>query len=453
MTTSSPPLAASTAPDQGSRLTPLPPDDHLREVLHNEVHARPSARIRLPALVVDVAVLNAGVSREMEWQHLRLLPDQQALKLEDLQGSFLRLRFAGHTLKWERHTEFTRYSLIQQLPEGALSGASEADLLNQLAISPDWLRAIPGRTVAAIKMAMVHGDLSNGQALKDMGRAWFDGKPVLASMVGNGHSCAMTDFGLRPSGFERMLVITPPGTSETRAGRTSQRLQEMETYRIMALRGLPVAKALSNMLASSEAELADITARMEGTDISDQALLETLIKLAARVERATAEHMYRFSATQAYHGLVLQRIKELREQAIPGTQTLGEFMQRRLSPAIATVAATAQRLSSLSQRIERTSALLRTRVDILTEAQNQQLLAQLTRGQDLQLNLQTTVEGLSIAAISYYVISLILYLGKAAKAAGAHINPELLAGALIPVVLLSIWWGTRQIHKKLHKAS
>ncbi len=161
--------------------------------------------------------------------------------------------------------------------------------------------------------------------------------------------------------------------------------------------------------------------------------------------------MYRFSATQAYNDLVQQRLRELREQAIPGTQTMGEFLQRRLSPAIATVAATAQRLTSLSQRIERTSALLRTRVDIATEAQNQELLAQLTRGQDLQLKLQSTVEGLSIAAISYYVVSLILYIGKAAKAGGAPVNPELLAGALIPLVLLGIWWGTRRLQRNLHQ--
>jgi uncharacterized membrane-anchored protein len=114
------------------------------------------------------------------------------------------------------------------------------------------------------------------------------------------------------------------------------------------------------------------------------------------------------------------------------------------------VHATAQRLSSLSQRVERASALLRTRVDIATETQNQVLLEKLTRGQELQLRLQATVEGLSIAAISYYVISLVLYAGKALKATGLPVNPEMLAGAMIPFVLGGIWWGTRQIHKKLH---
>ncbi|MER3556906.1 MAG: DUF3422 domain-containing protein, partial [Thermus sp.] len=41
----------------------LPPDDPLRAELHNELHARPTGQIRLPALAVMVAVLNEGVSR------------------------------------------------------------------------------------------------------------------------------------------------------------------------------------------------------------------------------------------------------------------------------------------------------------------------------------------------------------------------------------------------------
>ncbi len=420
-------------------------------MLHNEVHARPSARIRLPALVIYVAVLNEGVTREQECEHLRRLPGLQDLGLERLQGNFLRLRFEGYTVKWERHTEFTRYSIVQPLPAHAGLDASDPDLLASLVVAPQWLRDIPGRVIAAIKLAMVHGELATPEATMARARRWFGDHTVVASVMGtNGHSWAVTDFALRDSGFERMLVVAPPGTSETRAGRISQRLLELETYRLMALRGLPVAKALGPVLAQAEAQLADITARLESKVESEQALLDTLVSLAARVERATAEHVYRFSATRAYDTLVRQRLAELREQAVPGTQTLGEFLQRRLSPAIATVAATEQRLVSLSERVSRTSDLLRTRVDIATEEQNQQLLEKLTRGQALQLRLQTTVEGLSIAAISYYVVSLLVYGVKAVKAAGVHIDVEIATGALIPLVLWGVWRTTRRIHEKLH---
>ena len=58
--------------------------------------------------------------------------------------------------------------------------------------------------------------------------------------------------------------------------------------------------------------------------------------------------------------------------------------------------------------------------------------------------------GLSIAAISYYVVSLLLYLAKALKLAGVPIQPELAAGLMIPLVLWLVWTVTRRIHAKLH---
>jgi uncharacterized membrane-anchored protein len=284
---------------------------------------------------------------------------------------------------------------------------------------------------------------------------WLGSDALVGSRMGRGadgqaHSCAFTDFQLRPSGFERWLVVAPPDTTATRAGRILQRLLELETYRLMALRGMPAARALAPLLNEAEPQLAGLIEQLESGGASDQQLLDQLVTLAARLERATAQHDYRFAATRAYAAIVAQRIAELRESAISGTQTIGEFLQRRLDPAIATVAAGAQRLASLSQRVERASGLLRTRVDIATEMQNQQLLAKLTRGQQLQLRLQSTVEGLSIAAISYYVVSLLLYGAKAAKSAGLPVHPEIAAGALIPLVLWAVWRTTRRIHRRLH---
>jgi uncharacterized membrane-anchored protein len=439
---------------QTEHLPLLPPDDALRTELHNEVHARPPASLQLPALVVFVAVLNAGVSRQQEWQHLRQLPGQGDLALESLNDNFLRLRLDGYTVKWERHTEFTRYSLVQLLPSSDVVQSAQ-DMASQWALPSRWLRHIPGTTVAAVTLALVHGDfadLSQSGPIMDQARQWLGGAQLVGSLLGNGHSCALTEFQIGEDGFERILVVAPLGTSPARAGRISQRLLEIETYRLMALRGLPVAKALGPMLAQAEAALSGVTARLESKSASDQELLDDLVALAARVERAIAEHSYRFSATQAYYTLVGQRITELREKVTPGTQTIGEFMQRRLSPAMATVAATSQRLVTLSERVSRTSSLLRTRVDIATEQQNQQLLEKLTRGQEMQLRLQTTVEGLSIAAISYYVVSLLYYGTKALKSADLPVNPDIATGALMPLVLWGVWRMTRRIHAALHSA-
>ncbi|GEM82008.1 DUF3422 family protein [Meiothermus hypogaeus] len=423
----------------------LPPDDPLRMQLHNELHARPTPRIRLPALVVQVAVRHEGVSREVELEHLRRLAGLGELELDQLAGTYLRLRLAGGTLRWERHTEFSTYTLVQSMP--GLEASPEADLWAQLIVDANWLRNIPGHTLSAVKLIMLHGPVE--EAL-DIARPWLGAGPVVASVMGRGgHSCVVTDFRLRPSGFERMVVVAPPGTSETRAGRIAARLLEMESYRMMALLGFPVARGLREKLLESEQALAQITARIRDTNRADAELLDELEALAARIEHAIAEHSYRFSATAAYHTLVRARLAELRETPIPGTQTIGEFLQRRFSPAMATVESTASRLMALSQRIERAGALLRTRVDIALETQNQQLLNKLRRGQEMQYQLQRTVEGLSIAAISYYVVGLLYYLFKAGKEAGLPLSPELAAGLAIPAVVLGVWWLTRQIHHRL----
>mgnify|MGYP001261033436 FL=1 len=430
----------------------LPPDDPLRVSLHNEVHTRQSQKIHLPALVVYVAVISSDITLKQEYEHLRRLPGQDAITVDDLQHNFIRLRLQGYTLRWERHTEFTSYLLVQHLPKTAQLGEVDPELLSSLLLPEGWLSAIPGKTFSAIKLVMVHGNLENPEEMLLSARNWFGDRTIVASLVGkNIRSLVVTDFMLRDTGFERMLVIAPSNISVTRAGRIAQRLVEIETYRVMALRGLPVAKKLDSTLSKAEKQLASITDQLKNKVASEQELLDRLVSLAVHIERLTIEHMYRFTATRAYDKMITQRINELKEQAIPGTQIIGEFMWRRLSPAIAKIKHTAQRMGTLSGRISYTSALLRTQVNILTEAQNQLLLEKLTRGQELQLQLQKTVEGLSIAAISYYIVSLILYLAKAGEVVGLLAHPELVTGVLIPVVLLVVWYITRYIHNKYLK--
>src|SRR3546814_9928328 len=141
----------------------------------------------------------------------------------------------------------------------------------------------------------------------------------------------------------------------------------------------------------------------------ERRLLEQLTGLAAEVEALQAATVYRFGAARAYDALIRSRIAELRETRVEGYQTIQEFMERRFAPAMRTCASVAKRLDQLSRRVTRASTLLRTRVDIAVETQNQGLLASVERSPRLQANLQQTGEGLSVAAISYYVLGLLHY--------------------------------------------
>ena len=66
----------------------------------------------------------------------------------------------------------------------------------------------------------------------------------------------------------------------------------------------------------------------------------------------------------------------------------------------------------LSDKLTRSISLLRSWIDVELERQNRDLLASMNERAKVQLRLQQTVEGLSVAAISYYVVSLLAYLLK-----------------------------------------
>ena len=97
------------------------------------------------------------------------------------------------------------------------------------------------------------------------------------------------------------------------------------------------------------------------------------------------------------------------------------------------------------------SNLLRTRVEIDQQQNSQALLGAMNRRQGLQLQLQSTVEGLSVAAITYYIAGLVNYVAKGAQPLGWPLSPESTAAVEIPLVALSVWWSLRRLHRRVMK--
>jgi uncharacterized membrane-anchored protein len=119
---------------------------------------------------------------------------------------------------------------------------------------------------------------------------------------------------------------------------------------------------------------------------------------------------------------------------------------------MATCESVARRQRELSERVARASRLLSTRVDIVRERQNQELLGSMDRRARLQLRLQETVEGLSVAAITYYVVGLVGYAAKGLKSVGLAVDADLAMGISIPIVALLAALGVRQIRRSVMRA-
>ncbi len=423
---------------------------YLRLPLAAEVHSRPSLRLSDAETLTHLAVYPGSVDRA-DFQHALLaeLCLHFGVAAPTLDARYFFHDFGAFRLQWEAHTEFATYTFAEAR-EGSAPLTHVFDQVALRHVPEAWLRALGGTVMAATHVVLQSFDAT----LAEM-RALF-GANLLVGTDSQNFARVWTDFAIAPDGFGR-VVVQDQGMQYQQAGRLVQRVLEIETYRMMALLGLPHAQQAAPVLGAIETELARLTAGMtDSTDAyspdtpdDERDLLHKITALAARMEKLALENSYRFAASQAYYRLVQSRIAELRETRIPGVPTIGEFMDRRLAPAMNTCEAIVRRQQALSERIGRTNDLLRTRVGIVQEQQNRRILESLNARAAQQLRLQQAVEGLSVVAISYYSIGLVSYAGKALKAAGMPVNPDVLTGVAVPLLIGAVWLGLRRMHRQV----
>ncbi len=449
----------------------------LRVPLAAEAHSRPFLQLEAPETITHLAVYaGAGVSTADDataaGPAVALSPALQQRTLCALcsffgvsgpveDAKYFYHDFGRFRLKWECHTEFATYTFAQHHDDNApLTDAfARAPLVH---IPQQWLRSLAGKIIVAAHVVLEKGERASDTAAPEM-RAVFDGMSLAASTVLQGAE-VWSDFLIQSDGFSR-FVVRDVGLRQQQVGRLVQRVLEIETYRMMALLGLPHAQASAPVLNAIEGELALLTAAMVDSDDAlaglmpgvpqddepedEQALLRSITGLAARIEKLSVDNSYRFSASDAYFRLVKARIDELRENRIDGVPTLREFMERRLAPAMSTCEATARRLEALAERIAHSNDLLRTRVGIVQERQNRRILQSMNARAAQQLRLQQAVEGLSVVAISYYMVGLCSYVAKAGKSAGLPINPDIATGIAVPVIVLVVALALRRLHHQI----
>ena len=419
----------------------FPPNHADRYAMAEEVHARPPETVQAPARASYIAVLVDADDRPREFAHLEALCRRHAVPGPAAGATHFRVSLGHVRLKWERHGEFSGYLIIAGQAPGSRPFADPAAAL----LPAEWLATVPGRTIAAVHVDLIPGEgvATDAATLSEL----FGGQGgVAGSRIAEGAGAVFTDFRLHEDGFSRWLVLDH-GLTPGQAGRTLQRLVEIEAYRLLTLLALPIARRQTPRMLAIERELATLTDGLAQGQGDDEQLLHELTRLAAEVESGLAASQFRFGACRAYFELVTRRVAELRESRLPGLQTIEEFMARRFTPAVATCQTAEARLHGLSERIARASALLSTRVDIARERQNQALLASMDRRARLQLRLQQTVEGLSVAAIVYYMAGLVGYLAKGIKAGGFRFEPDLIVGIAVPALAVLAFFAVRRARR------
>jgi uncharacterized membrane-anchored protein len=339
---------------------------------------------------------------------------------------------------WERHQEFSTWTWFAY---GALGDA--------LGFQPEaderffWLHGAPGQVFRGVEISVgAAADPSPSEAALSR---HIDLRRCVSCEVFDGAARIWTDFRLREGGAGRIHVHNL-GLANDEVSRLVQTLLEIGNYRKLALLGFAPARETLAWLDGAEARLAAITGDLAAGQDS-QGVLDHLLALSAEVEARAATSRFRRGATESYHQLTLDRLEALRERRLPGHSTMSEFIARRLLPAMRTREAADRRLDDLSQRVARCGDLLRAKLGLAQDRQNQETLRGMDASLQLQTKLQGLVEGLSIFAVGYYVLGLLGYLLKP----WLHGWPggEWVLAALVPLVLIAVAASLHRRKKRL----
>lgn len=425
------------AEDPPASLMPLFEPHPARDSVLLEAHSRPYFPFEAPARLIGFAFLRPAEPAETLRARLDAFARAHGQSPAPPGAKHHRHAVPQGLFRWEEHTEFITFAVLLTGTNAAFD-APAASLLADLELPEQ-----PGLHLASIDIAFV------GEADREAALGRLRQSILSHSLVEGGMAEVASDFAPDAGGFVRFAVVNR-GMTERRLGGLARDIAEVEFYRTMALLGLPEAQRIGPVIREVEQGLATLTAELvHRQSLEDgDALLARLTQMTARVESEIARTTFRFGATRAYAAILEDRLAGMGLPAGSSAPAIASFLERRNAPAFRTCERMEASLAGLAARLTRASGLLRTRIDVELAKQNNALLAGMSERTRLQLRLQQTVEGLSVAAISYYVVGLLGYLFKAAKEAGRLPLPlDLAIGLSVPLVVLAMALVVRRIRR------
>lgn len=411
-------------------------------------HSRPALPIHAPSQIEHAVVLVGERDAAGDRQLFLDVIGRMSWNIVEQTFSEVVAVNGDSTIKWERHTEFITLTATAKNGLGNLTlPATFETLLTQLTPSygpQDGSEEGRDRGLFArscILLGLEEHDLDVAAGDQAMMKVRVVGDSFLVSTTLQHDASRVIEY--RATLLEHGLEAMSP----ERIGRFVQRLVEIESYRLLAYLAVPLMQTLGPRVSDLEARVNDIARRAaaDPEPEEEQAILTELTSLSAELQSIGSASEFRFAASLAYSAIVNERIESLREQRVEGFQRISTAIKRRLDPAMRSCSALLRRQEKTAERIGYVTDLLRTRVDLALQDQNTKVLASIDERAKAQLRLQQAVEGLSVAAITYYTVSIIAYLVDGALLERFGVEPNVVkALAVIPVGLV-VYLGLRRV--------
>jgi uncharacterized membrane-anchored protein len=397
--------------------------------LHSEIHARPAPIIDSPSRIFYFSISNEGLYKE---EVKESLGQKEGIDFISISNDLKTYKRDQEEIWLNFHNEYVGLLIIFHGYRGN-SLFEREHLIERVDFYKDL---IPGKKINSNDIVLLknNNDPFNKEGLAKV----FGDLNIVGSQVADSELRMWSKFELDEDGYIKIL-LEDINSDPFRNGRTIQRIADIEAYRILSLKGLPIARELIPQINTIDEKSQDFLEALNHETIDDVKMLERLMSLSADAEKMRANYASTYSAITAYQDIVERRLNEIRETRIHSFTLVSEFLLRALIPGYRTSNSVHKRIHSLIDRINGATDLLRTKVNVHLEIQNQKILKSFDDRSESQLHIQKTVEGLSIIALTYYGLGLIKIMLKGLKSMGLPINPDMGVVIFAPILIICLW--------------
>lgn len=352
-------------------------------------------------------------------------------------------------LIWQAHTEYYNYQLWHVPSQ--LNGAVTFGPLT----FPEYTFPVEplGSVVCRLDILLTTGMLPPRHELRGL----MPGPVLYGSRIFNEQTCVATSFTPDDQGRERYWVSVGPSQGDpSRLKDIVDAIVRIETYYHLLLMQKPLfSSAIDQVYKFEQVHLKQreiITNHIAHAD--SQALqrwLNTLTQDLLKTNRMAGKLHFELSAGIPYDKIVHTTLTSIGEQRMESYRPLSDYVLGGITGVAEGYQQLLRRIDTLRGGFEGIITIIRTRVDLIVEAQNLTLLQSVDKTTKSQVLLQHTVEGLSVIVIAYYLAGLAGYVFKGFSEIGWLGNANVASAIFVPIAIGLAFGITTFSKKYLHK--
>jgi uncharacterized membrane-anchored protein len=442
--------------DQSSRV-PSGTDALLRK-LHEQPQIPLTHWVRAPAHVHYKAFrmgdppVQRPASRQ-EFQSLlgTLKISQENVVLRETFGYGVKEEAAGDRLIviWQAHTEYYNYQVWHLPPPGD----------HDLTFGPLTFPAYQFPNTA-LGMEVCRLDIllsAEAPSTREGMRSLFPGPVLYGSRILNEQTTVITSFTPDEQGRERYWVTA--GSSRSNPSHLKDivdAIVRIETYYHLLLMQKPLfSAAIDQVYKFEQVHLQQreiITGHIGHADSQTlQRWMNSLTQDLLKTNRMAGKLHFELSSSTPYDKIVHATLASLAEKQLESYRPISDYVLNGVTGVAEGYQQLLKRIDTLRNGFEGIIAIIRTRVDLIVEAQNLALLQSVDKTTKSQVMLQHTVEGLSVIVIAYYLAGLAGYVFKGLSEMGWLNNAHIASAIFVPIAIGLAFAITIVSKKFLHK--